>query len=128
MEERRRKSTPLRDLAGMLRSFDYAMWAALDKLGARGITVDDETRNLAFRWREVVSAECVEAYKDAAAQGTWYPENAATAEGLLSLFLLRKGFYEILYELGSRPAWLSIPVRGVLELIEQLWRPQGRTQ
>src|SRR5207248_11310947 len=65
LEERRRKSTPLRDLAGMLRSFDYATWAALDKLAARGITVDDETRALAFGWRDDVSKRCIAAYKDA---------------------------------------------------------------
>jgi len=120
LEERRRKSTLLRDLAGMLRSFDYAMWAALDKLGTRGVTIDDETRALAFRWRDDVSRRCTAAYKDAVAKGTWYPENVQTAEGLLDLFLLRKGFYEIIYELGSRPAWLSIPVRGVLELVDRL--------
>jgi maltose alpha-D-glucosyltransferase/alpha-amylase len=118
LEERRRKSTPLRDLAGMLRSFDYATWAALDKLAARGVTIDDETRALAVRWRNDVSGRCVAAYKGAAARGAWYPEDPQTADGLLNLFLLRKGFYEILYELGSRPAWLSIPVRGVLELVE----------
>ena len=120
LEERRRKSTPLRDLAGMLRSFDYAMWAALDNLGRRGVTIDDETRALAFRWRDDVSRRCTTAYKEAVAKGTWYPENVQTAEGLLDLFLLRKGFYEIIYELGSRPAWLSIPVRGVLELLDRL--------
>jgi maltose alpha-D-glucosyltransferase/alpha-amylase len=118
LEDRRRKSTPLRDLAGMLRSFDYATWAALDKLVARGITIDDETRAVAFRWRDDASKRCIAAYKKAAAKGTWHPENPCTAEGLVNLFLLRKGFYEILYELGNRPAWLSIPVRGVLQLVD----------
>jgi maltose alpha-D-glucosyltransferase/alpha-amylase len=117
LEERCAKTSPLRDLAGMLRSFDYAAWAALDKLAARGIQLTDERRALAFRWRDTASGECLTAYRAETAGSPVCPDNQATSEALLRLFMLEKALYEIRYELGSRPAWLSIPVRGVLDLL-----------
>ena len=117
LEERRAKVSPLRDLAGMLRSFDYAAWAALDKLAARGIQLTEERRSLAFRWRDEASRDCLAAYRAATEPSSISSGTQAVAEKLLSTFLLEKALYEIRYELGSRPAWLSIPVRGALDLL-----------
>jgi maltose alpha-D-glucosyltransferase/alpha-amylase len=120
IDERRAKSSPLRDVAGMVRSFDYAAWAALDKVAARGIQLTNERVALAFKWRDEATKACLAEYHAASAVSAVYPESEATANGLLELFLLHKAFYEVRYELGSRPAWLSIPVRGILDLLERM--------
>ena len=117
--ERRRKTSPLRDLAGMLRSLDYAAWAALDKVVSRGVAQPDVMRQLAFSWRDRAIADCIAAYTATASAHDFHPANAETARGLLNVFLLRKALYEVRYEVGSRPAWLSIPVRGIIALLDQ---------
>jgi len=121
IDQRRLKTSPLRDVAGMLRSFDYAAWSALDKLSARGIQLTPERRALAFKWRDEATRSFLGEYRT-----TLEDNNAAggkpAADGLLQLFLLHKAFYEVGYELGSRPAWLSVPLRGILDLLEQ-WGP-----
>jgi|UniRef100_Q11EX0 maltose alpha-D-glucosyltransferase/alpha-amylase len=119
LEERRGKSSPLRDVAGMLRSFDYAAWTAVRQVAAR---LPDQTRDgssLARQWRERMSAEFLEGYRAAASVAQNQPADGATWEALLELFLLQKGFYEINYELSNRPDWVGIPVQGVLDLIER---------
>jgi trehalose synthase len=116
LAERRAKSSPLRDVAGMLRSFDYVAWAAARQVGAR---LPDQARDygaLARRWRERMTAEFLGGYFSA----TESPDaEREEREGLLlNLFLLQKGFYEINYELSNRPDWVGIPIQGLLDLIE----------
>jgi len=116
VEERRARSSPLRDVAGMLRSFDYAAFAAVDRVRALG-TVPVETEAMAWRWREESNARFLAAYD--AARGA---AGAATGEALLDLFVLQKALYEISYEATSRPAWVATPVRGVLALLDKAGR------
>jgi maltose alpha-D-glucosyltransferase/alpha-amylase len=120
VEERRRKSSPLRDLAGMLRSLDYAAWAALDRVSARGVASPEQMRTLAFAWRDRAVDECVAEYVTTSAGNGTYPDDKATAAGLLYVFLLRKALYEVRYEVASRPEWLSIPVRGIANLLDRI--------
>ncbi len=119
LAERRRKTSPLRDLAGMLRSLDYAAWAALDKVIARGVASADIMRPLAFSWRDRAVSDCIEAYTRVASAHAFHPGDRDTAQGLLNVFLLRKALYEVRYEVASRPDWLSIPVRGIIGLLDQ---------
>jgi maltose alpha-D-glucosyltransferase/alpha-amylase len=74
---------------------------------------------LALRWRDRQVDDCIAAYRDIVRPAGAYPENDQAAEGLLALFLLRKALYELRYEIGSRPAWLSIPTRGIIELLDK---------
>ncbi len=120
LEERRRKTSPLRDLAGMLRSLDYAAWAALDRVTALGVTSPEQMRALAFAWRDRAVEDCVAEYIKTAAGSGIYPDHKETAAGLLYVFLLRKALYEVRYEVGSRPDWLSIPVRGIVNLLDSI--------
>jgi maltose alpha-D-glucosyltransferase/alpha-amylase len=116
LEERRAKNSPLRDVAGMLRSFDYAAWTAVLQFGAGSPDPAWNPAATASTWRTRLRAEFLEGYWSTA------PDSAeagdATNPPLLELFLLQKGFYEIGYELSNRPDWVSIPVHGVLELLE----------
>jgi len=119
LEERRGKSSPLKDVAGMLRSFDYAAWTAVRQVAAR---LPDQARDggaLARQWRQRMSEEFLEGYLTAAVGAPNQPADEAAWQALLELFLLQKGFYEINYELSNRPDWVGIPVQGVLDLIER---------
>jgi maltose alpha-D-glucosyltransferase/alpha-amylase len=117
--ERRSKESPLRDVAGMLRSFDYAGWAALDQVAQSqpegGGTVDLE--RLLSAWRERALGAFLAGYNETIAGNATNPKDATHAAALLRLFLLEKAFYEIQYELANRPAWVVIPLRGVLRTL-----------
>ena len=119
LEERRSKQTPLKDVAGMLRSFDYAAWAALDHE-----TKDHPDRRTLLRphvqaWRDQASAAFLAGYRETLAGTACYPAEPATAQNLLKLAMLEKLFYEIGYELANRPAWVWIPLAGAHELLFQ---------
>jgi maltose alpha-D-glucosyltransferase/alpha-amylase len=104
----------------MLRSLDYAAWAAVDRIHERGLIPPDRARELAFSWRDRAVEDCYRAYVSAAKNIASYPQEQDTASALLQLYLLRKAFYEMQYELASRPTWLSIPVRGVIDLLGRI--------
>jgi maltose alpha-D-glucosyltransferase/alpha-amylase len=117
LQERRQKNSPLRDLAGMLRSIDYAAFAALDRLAARMPEHAERIVAAAESWRKRASDELLQIYRASAEGMPGHPDDRDATDGQLELFLLLKAFYEIGYEAGNRPGWLSIPVRGVLDLI-----------
>src|SRR5262249_51655156 len=118
--ERREKAAPLVDLAGLLRSLDYAAWAAVDRVNERGLISHERARELAFTWRDRAIEDCRNAYIAEAKNVPSYPQDSDTAARLLELYILRKALYEIQYELASRPAWLSIPVRGIIDLLGRM--------
>jgi maltose alpha-D-glucosyltransferase/alpha-amylase len=113
--ERREKSSPLRDVAGMLRSLDYAASTATAKYFARTGELPERILTAATAWRDRASRDFLKAYFKSA-RTTRRPPVEQAVFGLLDLFLLQKAFYEIAYESANRPSWLSIPVRGVLNL------------
>jgi maltose alpha-D-glucosyltransferase/alpha-amylase len=117
LAERRYKTSPLRDVAGMLRSFDYAAVSALDALRARRGEIEPDLRQRARAWRDQATRDFLGAYWPTAERAGLVPSDPEQRRNLLDLFLLEKGFYEINYEAANRPAWISIPVRGVLDLI-----------
>jgi maltose alpha-D-glucosyltransferase/alpha-amylase len=113
LEERRAKQSPLRDVAGMLRSFSYVEHSAL-----RAVAHDDvelaKLAPLARSWEVEVRAAFLAAY-DAAARGASLYDVLNPGAGLLGLFELEKALYELRYEIGNRPAWAGIPLQGILE-------------
>ncbi|WAJ26744.1 maltose alpha-D-glucosyltransferase [Antarcticirhabdus aurantiaca] len=115
LDERRAKTSPLKDVAGMLRSFDYAAFAARDKAGPADGGTSERLARMATSWRDEVSETFLENWSDAAGIDLDVP---GTAE-LLDLFVLEKAFYELRYEAAMRPAWLSIPLRGIVSLLEK---------
>ncbi|WP_336739539.1 maltose alpha-D-glucosyltransferase [Aureimonas altamirensis] len=115
LEERRAKSSPLRDVAGMLRSYDYAAFAARDRTGPTDDATSERIRETAENWRDQVSADFLAAWSEASGIDLDDAGNRA----LLDLFLAQKAFYELNYELSSRPAWLSIPLRGIVTLLKE---------
>ncbi len=118
LAERRAKSSPLKDVAGMLRSFDYAAWAAVAGLTELDPGSGEVVRALAERWRAASAAAFLAGYRETIAGCPSYPEDAAEADRLLNLFLLEKALYEICYEAANRPLWVQIPLKGVSSLLE----------
>lgn len=113
--ERRLKRTPLKDVAGMVRSFQYAAYAAL-----RGLEDERNTARLepwARFWQERCSAAFVAAYYEAAEPAGLLPPDFESRAGLVELYLLDKAFYEIAYEINNRPDWLEVALRGILQVM-----------
>jgi trehalose synthase-fused probable maltokinase len=104
--ERRRKRSPLRDVAGMLRSFAYAATAA--EL-TRGADIPDD-------WEERARERFLESYLETV-DATLLPPGEAAIDRLLAVFELEKAVYELRYELDNRPDWVGIPVAGIERLM-----------
>jgi len=117
LAERRRKQSPLKDLAGMLRSFSYAAFAGLKKHAEEHPDgPEDRTQGWAKAWQNAAAGEFLAAYRETiAAKPELLPE-AVETQKLLDAYLLEKALYELLYELNNRPTWLHIPIAGILDL------------
>src|SRR5262249_11316072 len=116
---RRIKRRARRDVAGMLRSFQYAPFAVmLGQVGGSVIRAEDVAALEAGArfWHRWVSAAFLRAYLAASRGAAHLPGNAEDLRVLLDAYLIEKAFYEIAYELNNRPDWVRIPIRGLLEL------------
>jgi trehalose synthase-fused probable maltokinase len=113
LAERRRKRSPLRDVAGMLRSFHYAAHTALTTHRKQHAT----SGQLAEAWSRVVSEAFLGAWGEATAGVPLVPRDSIAFDDLLAAFLVEKALYEIEYELNNRPDWLAIPVGGLLDIL-----------
>jgi maltose alpha-D-glucosyltransferase/alpha-amylase len=116
--ERRKKHSPLRDVAGMLRSFDYAIRSALRDLGAERADQLEDLEPWIGLWKERTRGAFLDGYAEGVRGAVSYPEEAEHARALINLFTLEKALHEIHYELDNRPDWVGIPIKGVLDLLE----------
>jgi maltose alpha-D-glucosyltransferase/alpha-amylase len=114
--ERRLKRLALRDVAGMLRSFDYASQAAL-RSGHFEPPSAPRLEAWARFWVDSVSAAFLHSYLTTAGNASFVPQNAEDLDLQLSTMLLEKALYELRYELNTRPDWVRIPLRGILEVV-----------
>jgi maltose alpha-D-glucosyltransferase/alpha-amylase len=118
LEERRAKTSPLRDVAGMLRSLDYAAWSAWQyRLEFAPDPAAISSRVEA--WRAFATDAFRAAYEETIAGSPVHPEDPELAKAMLDLFLVQKAVYEVGYELASRPDWVTIPLRGLLAISEE---------
>ena len=109
MEERRYKHTPFKDLAGMVRSFDYAAAAAAKEIGAERAGVAQQIRGLTRSWRDQATQEYLQAYRRAMEGVASFPADDIAGRQLLDFFLIEKALYELKYELANRPDWSKFP-------------------
>jgi maltose alpha-D-glucosyltransferase/alpha-amylase len=114
IDARRAKSSPLRDVAGLMRSLDYAAAAALDpkNIAAAALAAEDR-EELLIQLRDNAQQAFLDAYFDA---------SESRNDPLLDFFLIEKAAYELCYEASNRPAWLSIPLDGLLRIAERVLR------
>jgi maltose alpha-D-glucosyltransferase/alpha-amylase len=120
MAQRRAKSCAMRDVAGLLRSLDYAAATAASGRRPESEKAAQRRAKLAEKFRAGASHAFLECYRAtlAAAPREWVTEAAFAA--LLDLFLLEKAVYEIHYEAANRPGWIGIPLSGVARIAARL--------
>jgi maltose alpha-D-glucosyltransferase/alpha-amylase len=120
LEARRSKSNPLRDVAGLLRSFDYAAGAALDPNNMTAARVSTEDREV------FLTQLCSSAQKEFL--GAYFASAGRQRNSeLLEFFLIEKAAYELRYEAANRPTWLPIPINGLSRLADRILRPTSRS-
>lgn len=113
LETRWAKQSPLEDVAGMLRSFDYAAYAGLRQFSSHQ---QQTLLPWAELWVETISDAYLEAYTQVVAGSGLVPESPAVLAAVVRFFQLDRAFYELNYELNNRPDWLDIPLRGIERL------------
>jgi maltose alpha-D-glucosyltransferase/alpha-amylase len=116
LEERRTRHSPLKDVAGMLRSFSYAAWAGLLNYVSRRPVDFATLEPWAQLWEQTVTLEFLRAYGETAAGASFLPPSLSGFRTLTEAFLIDKALYELQYELNNRPEWVRIPLRGILSL------------
>jgi maltose alpha-D-glucosyltransferase/alpha-amylase len=117
LEERRRRAPAARDVAGLIRSIDYSVTAALNR--ALKTTADEHGKiaQALQGWREHSTAALLASYREFLTDARLWPADPAQSDRLLDFFLLEKAVYEIEYELAHRPDWLSVPLAGTLRIL-----------
>ena len=118
MEERAQKHSPLKDVAGMLRSFDYAMHAALFKFVSERPDAREAVEPAGRQWQAQAAGAFLEGY-DEVARASGVTSARAEMKGLLELFVLEKAVYELKYEIDNRPDWVRIPLIGLLDTLQR---------
>ena len=115
IEERRLKTSPFKDVAGMVRSFHYAAYGALYLYPERYTTIDtNQLEAWASCWYHYIHRFYLTAYFDRVEKQSFIPQNKQELDLLLKTFILEKAIYEVGYEMNARPTWLRIPLRGAL--------------
>jgi len=114
LEQRRTKQPPLRDVAGMLRSFSYASLVPLMERG------DGESlKPWAVQWENLARESFLTGYLRTSHEGRFLPADRDVLTTMLDFFELEKAIYEVGYERGHRPDWTPIPVQGIKRLLER---------
>jgi len=119
LPERRARHSPLKDVAGMVRSFSYASQVGL--AAWRTHHPEDGAKLAAWArfWETNVSRLFVRGYREAAGTALFVPEGFDSFSVLCRIFLIEKALYELRYELNNRPDWLHIPLAGLIELLDK---------
>jgi maltose alpha-D-glucosyltransferase/alpha-amylase len=118
MEERAQKHSPLKDVAGMLRSFDYAMHTALFKFVSERPDAREAVEPAGRQWQAQAAGAFLDGY-DEVARASGLTSARAERKGLLELFVLEKAVYELKYEVDNRPDWVRIPLTGLLDTLKR---------
>ncbi len=116
---RRAKSSPLRDVAGMIRSFDYAAAAAVRHLAETRPAAAPRMMQLAEAWRQRAVDGFRAAYRKTMRGCAAYPASKKQARQMTAFFILEKAVYEVSYELANRPSWVDIPLEGVIGILSR---------
>ncbi len=116
LAERRAKQSPLRDVAGMLRSFSYA--------GVAGYGSTAEHASARQAWERDACDAFLDGYREAFAADPSVAGHASIAQEQMAAYLLEKALYELMYELNNRPDWVALPLFGILDLLETTGRSQ----
>jgi maltose alpha-D-glucosyltransferase/alpha-amylase len=120
LADRRRKSSPLRDVAGMIRSFDYASFTAVRQLAEARPAAEPRMVQFAEAWRQRAVDGFRAAYRKTMRGCAAYPMHKKQERTMLAFFTLEKAVYEASYELANRPSWVDIPLNGILGILARM--------
>ena len=118
LAQRRAKQSPLKDVAGMIRSFSYAAYAGLFAHTASRPAAFDALTPWADLWETWTTASFLRGYFAAVGNALFVPQQSDQRDELLRFFVLDKALYELNYELNNRPDWMRIPLSGILRLLD----------
>jgi maltose alpha-D-glucosyltransferase/alpha-amylase len=119
LPERRVRQSPLKDVAGMVRSFSYASQAALTAWRTHHPEDGLKLESWARFWEANVGRIFVQGYRAAAGAAQFVPERLDSFTALCRIYLIEKALYELRYELNNRPDWLHIPLVGLIDLLDK---------
>jgi maltose alpha-D-glucosyltransferase/alpha-amylase len=121
INERRAKQSPLKDVAGMIRSFGYAAYAALFAFTVHAPDDYGSLEPWADTWEHWVADAFLTGYMATLGEVALLPRDAAARRTMLAAFTLEKALYELGYELNNRPDWVRIPLLGIRKLLAGPW-------
>jgi maltose alpha-D-glucosyltransferase/alpha-amylase len=116
LSERRAKVSPMRDVAGMLRSFDYAVQVAIRNHGTDDFIVRNSLHVWGGLWLETARTAFLDSYRSTVAGAGLAPDAVEPFNAILGAFELDKAIYELGYEMNNRPDWLWVPLHGILAI------------
>lgn len=120
LAERQQKQSPLKDVAGMLRSISYIAQTALTQFRTerelQGGQSSESFDGWVLLWQNIISDEFLHTYQTTIATNPQLLPDAPQAHAQLRAYLLGKALYELLYELNNRPEWLRVPLAGILAM------------
>jgi maltose alpha-D-glucosyltransferase / alpha-amylase len=125
IEQRRGKSSPLRDVAGILRSLDYAASTVAERGPRTGAGTEEAAVQRLAALRDFNTRQFLEAYREHIAGCPTWPEDQAFADVLLDMFTVQKAAYEVVYELANRPTWVTVPLTGLLDILGEPAGPRA---
>ncbi|MFW5657231.1 MAG: maltose alpha-D-glucosyltransferase [Bacteroidota bacterium] len=114
------KYCPLKDVAGMLRSFHYAIYMGQLDVESKMPESSEVLRPWLETWYKLVSDTYINSYLKTAQGASFIPEEKRQIDDLLSVFTIEKAIYEADYELNNRPDWLHIPLNGLQKILNNL--------
>ncbi len=120
ISDRKIKHSPLKDVAGMLRSFHYAVSAKLYFSAETKDVADEVIENAAQHWYKMISETYLRQYFDTMGSATLIASDKSEQAFLLQMHLLEKAIYELGYEFNGRPSWVKIPLKGIEQVLKEL--------
>ncbi len=120
ISERKIKHSPLKDVAGMIRSYHYAVSAKLFNSTETAGIEPDHLQRVSDRWFYLIRDTFLDAYLDVF--GAPHPlfKNNSEINFLLLIYLLEKAVYELGYEISYRPSWVKIPLKGIIDVVREI--------
>jgi maltose alpha-D-glucosyltransferase/alpha-amylase len=119
IEERRQRGSPLRDVAGMLRSFDYARAVAAERALTRVPDMGERIETAFLAWRDESCESFLRGYREGLRDARSVPSDDGERRRLIDIFQMEKALYELRYEVDNRPLWLNVPAEGLLALVHR---------
>jgi len=114
LEQRRLKHSPIRDVAGLMRSFDYAVQVALRNFQTDDFMVRNANRVWGGAWLDAARRHFLDAYLESAGNAPFIPRQPGGFHRVLATFELAKAIYELGYEMNNRPDWIWVPIQGIV--------------